>query len=102
VDYALGWFSFRHIPLVAEQVQANTYLACGLLAETLNHMADEINPDYLVERVQEDLDHRILTGYYPRLTLSAEQTLASKGGYLVKFANATDAGVLPDGDWTVP
>ncbi len=34
LDYPLGWFSFRHIPLVAEQVQTDTFLACGLLAET--------------------------------------------------------------------
>ena len=102
VDYPLGWFSFRHIPVVAEQTQADTYLACGVLAETLNHMADVIEPDYLVERMQEILDHRILTGYYPRLTLATGQSLASKGGYLVKFAEPTGTRVVPDGEWTVP
>jgi mono/diheme cytochrome c family protein len=102
VDYPLGWFSFRHIPVVAEQTQADTYLACGILAETLNHMADVIEPDYLVERMQEILDHRILTGYYPRLTLATGQSLGSKGGYLVKFAEATGTRIVPDGEWTVP
>jgi len=102
VDYPLGWFSFRHIPVVAEQVQADTYLACGILAETLNHMADVIEPDYLVERMQEILDHRILTGYYPRLTLATGQSLASKGGYLVKFAEPTGIRIVPDGEWIVP
>jgi hypothetical protein len=102
VDYPLGWFSFRHIPVVAEQTQADTYLACGVLAETLNHMADVIEPDYLVERMQEILDHRILTGYYPRLTLATGQSLASKGGYLVRFAEPTGTRVVPDGEWTVP
>jgi hypothetical protein len=102
VDYPLGWFSFRHIPVVDEQIQADTYLACGLLAETLNHMADVIEPDYLVERIQEILDHRILTGYYPRLTLAVGQSLASKGGYLVKFAGPTGSRVVADGEWTIP
>jgi mono/diheme cytochrome c family protein len=102
VDYPLGWFRFRHIPVVAEQVQADTYLACGVLAETLNHMADVIEPDYLVERIQEILDHRILTGYYPHLTLATGQSLGSKGGFLVRFADPTGTRVVPDGDWTIP
>ena len=102
VDYPRGWFSFRHIPVVAEQVQADTYLACGVLAETLNHMADVMESDYLVERIQEILDHRILTGYYPRLTLATGQSVASKGGFLVKFTNASSTAVMPDGDWIVP
>jgi hypothetical protein len=102
VDYAHGWFSFRHIPVVAEQAQADTYLACGVLAETLNHMADVIEPDYLVERIQETLDHRVLTGYYPRLTLATGQNVASKGGFVVKFAGASGIRVLPDGNWMVP
>lgn len=102
LDYPLGWFSFKHIPVVAEEVQLNTYLACGVLAETLSHMADTIGRDYLVERMQEMLDHRILTGYYPRLSLASGQTLASKGGYLVKFAGPTGRNIVADGDWTVP
>jgi len=100
--YALGWFSFRHIPVVAEQVQADTYLACDVLAETLNHMADVIEPNYLVERIQETLDHRVLTGYYPRLTLATGQNVASKGGFVVKFTDASGIRVVPEGNWTVP
>ncbi|MDE2251385.1 MAG: cytochrome c [Gammaproteobacteria bacterium] len=102
VDYPLGWFSFRHIPVVAEQVQADTYLACGILAETLNHMADVTDRDYLVELMQEILEHRIMTGYYPRLTLGTGQTLASKGGYFVRFADPSGVRLVADGDWTVP
>jgi hypothetical protein len=102
IDYPMGWFSFRHIPVVDQRMQADTYLACGILAETLNHMADVIEPDYLIERMQEILDHRILTGYYPRLTLAAGQSIGSKGGYLVKFAEPTGTRIVPDGEWTVP
>jgi hypothetical protein len=102
VDYALGWFTIRRIPIVAQQVQADTYLACGLLSETLNNMADAMEPDYLVERMQGILEHRILTGYYPRLTLATGQSFASKGGYLVKFAQPTGKQLAVQGDWTVP
>jgi hypothetical protein len=102
VDYPLGWFSFRHIPVVALQTQADTYLACGILTETLGHLRDVTDPTYLVEVVQESLDHRILTGYYPRLTLATGQTLASKGGYWVHFADPSGSRLVADGDWTVP
>jgi len=102
VDYALGWFAIRHIPVVAEQVQADTFLACGLLAETLNHMADTFVRDYLVERVEDMIEHRVITGYYPRLTLAPGQRFASKGGYMVRFPEPTGTRLVADGDWIVP
>ncbi|WP_233886940.1 c-type cytochrome [Paraburkholderia flagellata] len=102
VDYAFGWFSIRQIPIVAPQVQADTYLACGLLAETLSHMVDAFVKDYLVERIQDMLERRILTGYYPRLTLAPGQTFASKGGYIVRFAGPDHIKLVADGNWIVP
>ena len=102
VDYAFGWFRIRHIPVVAEQVQADTYLACGLLAETLSHMVDAFVPDYLVERVQDRLEHRIITGYYPHLTLASGQRFASKGGYIVHFSEPQGTRVIADDKWLVP
>jgi len=60
LDYPLGWFSFRHIPVVAEQVQADTYLACSLLADVLNRMADNFVRPYLIEQLQSMLEHRLI------------------------------------------
>ncbi|AZQ50611.1 c-type cytochrome [Burkholderia cenocepacia] len=102
VDYAFGWFTIRKIPMVAPQVQADTYLACGLLAETLSHVVDSFVPEYLVERIQDMLERRILTGYYPRLTLAPGQRFASKGGYIVRFAGPDRAKISADGGWIVP
>lgn len=102
VDYALGWFRIRHIPVVAEQVQADTYLACGLLSETMSHLADNLVPEYLVERVQDMLDHRILTGYYPHLALAPGQRFASKGGYVTHFEGKNGQHLVADSDWIVP
>jgi hypothetical protein len=102
MDYPLGWFAIRKIPLLDERVQADTYLACGLLAETLSHMADSFIRDYLVERMEGMLEHRIITGYYPRLTLSPYERFASKGGYIVHFADPDSDRVLAEGDWQVP
>jgi hypothetical protein len=102
VDYAFGWFSIRKIPMIAPQVQADTYLACGLLAETLSHMVDAFDREYLIERIQDMLERRILTGYYPRLTLAPGQRFASKGGFIVRFAEPDRVRLVADGDWIVP
>ncbi len=102
VDYALGWFAIRRIPIVAAQVQADTYLACGLLSEILGHMVETFERDYLVERVEAGLDHRVLTGYYPRLTLSPGQRFASKGGYIARFADPQGSRITATTDWIAP
>jgi hypothetical protein len=102
VDYALSWFRIRKIPVVAQQVQADTYLACGLVSETLNHMVDAFVRDYLIERIEMALDHRALTGYYPRLTLAPGQRFASKGGYIVRFTEPQGTRVAALSDWITP
>jgi hypothetical protein len=102
VDYPLGWMHLRHVALVDEQVQTDTYLACNLLSDTLNRMSDSFIREYLVERMEEALAHRIVTGYYPRLGLAQNQRFASKGGYMVKFASPEGPALKPVGEWVVP
>jgi len=102
LDYPLGWFAFRHIPVVAEQVQTDTYLACNILADVLHHMADNFARPYLVEQLQALLEHRLITGYYPRLTLATNQRFASKGGYVVHFRGPGGPALVAEGDWMVP
>jgi hypothetical protein len=102
MDYPLGWFSIRSIPILDEQVQSDTYLACGLLAETLSHMSDSFIRDYLVERMEGLLEHRIVTGYYPRLSLAPRQRFASKGGYIVRFEESGGNRVVADSRWLAP
>jgi hypothetical protein len=102
MNYPLGWFRIRQIPVLDEQVQVDTYLACGLVSETVTHMADSFIRDYVVERIEGMLEHRIITGYYPRLALAPNQRFASKGGYLVHFDEPTGSLLKADGGWLVP
>jgi hypothetical protein len=102
LDYALGWFRIRKISVVAEQVQADTYLACGLASETVKHLVDAFIPDYLIERLEDTVEHRVVTGYYPRLALGPHQRFASKGGFLVHYASTGTQRLVPDGDWMTP
>jgi len=48
------------------------------------------------------LEHQVVTGYYPRLSLGSEQRFASKGGYLVRFAESSGTRIAPASDWIVP
>jgi hypothetical protein len=102
MDYPLGWFRIQQIAVTDERTQTDTYLACSILAEAASTMLDNFVPDYLIERVEVELSHRIINGYYPRLGLAPGQRFASKGTYLVRFADAAGNRIVADGDWIVP
>ena len=102
LNYALGWFHLERIPVVDERVQVDTYIACSVLAQTLSSMIGEYQRDYLVERVEAMLSSRLVDGYYSRLGLAPGQRYASKGGYLVRFADPAGVRVVADGNWIVP
>jgi hypothetical protein len=100
--FAQGWFTFYRIPVVAERVQTDTYLACEILAEAAGHMVNNWVPDRLVELIEIELGHRLVNGDYPRLGLAPGQRFASKGGYLAHFEGASGTRLLADSDWIVP
>jgi hypothetical protein len=102
LDYALGWFRIRGIKVVDEQMQADTYLACGLVSEAVNEMVDAFYGPYVIEVLQGMVEHRIVTGYYPRLSLAENQHFASKGGYLVRFPDPDGQRIEPLGAWQTP
>ena len=102
LDYPLGWFSLRHIPVVALQVQADTWLACSIVGDAINHMADSVVRPYLIEKLQNMVEHRLITGYYPHLTLATNEHFASRGGYIAHFKDPSGTKLVADGDWLVP
>jgi len=102
MNYPLRWMQIHGIAPVATKVQADTYLACGIVAEALNEMLDSFMRDFALERIESMISHRQLTAYYPRLGLAPGQRFASKGGYLVRFSAATGTAIEPVSAWTVP
>jgi hypothetical protein len=102
MNYPLGWFRIQHIAVVDERTQTDTYLACSIVAEAAGTMLDNFVPDYLLERVEVELSHRIINGYYPRLGLAPGQRFASKGAYIVRFPDPAGTRVVAEGDWIVP
>jgi hypothetical protein len=66
-------------------------------------MADSLVQPYLVELLQSSIEHRLInTGYFPHMVLGSNQHFASKGGYIVHFAEAGGTRLVADGDWIVP
>jgi hypothetical protein len=102
VDYALGWFALRHIPVLDERVQVDTFVTCTVLSQTLTHMGDALSRDYFVETVEAMLEHQLIDGYYPRLSLAPNERFGSKGGYWVHFAAPAGSKILADTDWVTP
>jgi hypothetical protein len=102
MTFPLGWLKIRHIEVVDERIQTDTYVACGILADVLGPMLDNFVRDHLLERLEPLLSARTRNGYYARLGLGPGQRFASKGGYLVHFADPQGPKIVADGVWTVP
>ena len=102
MNFPLAWMHLRHLPVVDERVQTDTYVACGILAEMVGEMLDVFVRDFLVERIEQMVGRRQVNGYYARLGLASGQRFASKGGFLVHLAGPDGRLVVPDGDWVVP
>jgi hypothetical protein len=102
MNYPLAWMKVRHIALTDERVQSNTYLACGILAEELTSLQDNFVREFLLERIEDMLSHRVLSAFYPRLGLAPGQRFASKGGYFVHFIEPTGPAIAATSEWIVP
>ncbi|HET7756976.1 MAG TPA: c-type cytochrome [Steroidobacteraceae bacterium] len=98
----LTWFRTQGIPVVAERVQVDTYVACQVLSEAVGHAFADMVPDYLIEQIENMVSLKLLDGYYPRLGLAPGQRFASKGGYIIRLSPQPGGPVMPVSDWVVP
>jgi hypothetical protein len=102
MNFALGWMRFNNVPMIDELTQSDTYLACMITAEAIRIMGEDLLRDHLVETVEMHVGTRLVNGYYPRLELAPGQSFASKGGYLVRFAEPKGTRLIADSAWSVP
>jgi hypothetical protein len=102
LNYPLGWMRFKQIPVVDERTQTDTYLTCLVVAETISLMHEDLVRDHLVETLEMHLGTHLVNGYYPQLGLAPGQRFASKGSFLVRFADPEGARLVADSDWSVP
>lgn len=95
------WLRSRGVPPGDERVQADAYVACKALGAAMAQAQDHLGPDYLVERLETNMERSTATGLYPRLALGIGQRFASKTGYLARFDEAT-GDLVGVGDRTAP
>jgi hypothetical protein len=102
MTWPLTWFKTQGIQVTDERTQVDTYLSCVILAESVGALWGNFVRDYLLETYENMLSFRTLNAYYPHLSLGPGQRFASKGGYIVHFADAGGPSVVKDGEWLVP
>jgi cytochrome c553 len=100
MNFPLGWLHAKGLAEVNLRVQTDAWLAWQVLDVALADLIDAYYPEYLVERVESLLGHRLMNAHYPRLSLAPGQRFASKGAYLVRLRG--DGALLPEGPWTIP
>jgi hypothetical protein len=83
------WLQARQVAPGDERVQADAWVACRALRTAMLEAEDHLAQDYLVERLEVDMERSTATALYPRLALGIGQRFASKTGYLVRFDEAT-------------
>jgi mono/diheme cytochrome c family protein len=95
------WLHERGVPLTDERVQADAFVACKALRRAMLDAQDHLGRDYLVERIENDMERTTAVGLYPRLALGIGQRFASKTGYLVRFDEG-QGGLVPVGERIAP
>lgn len=100
MNFPSGWFHAKGQPILPGPAQTDAWLAAQILSQALADMVDAYYPEYLVERVESLVGHRLNNAHYPHLGLAPGQRFASKGGYLMRVQG--DGSLVPQGPWIIP
>lgn len=131
LEYFHQWLKSRNLALVDEAMQSEVYFSLNYLTDTIAEMLDNLYRDYLLERGEDMISKRengkaeeearardmlrlqaraavmqmgqgTGTTIYPRLSLAPTQRFASKGGYIVRFADSDSGKLVAESEWIVP
>lgn len=89
-----AWLRKHQLALEDEPLQADLLLACNALHLGLDEVTQRPDADALIERIEALSERRGFAGLYPGLSLGTGQRVASKTGYLVRFAGPAAAEPL--------
>jgi hypothetical protein len=96
------WLLAHEVPPGDERIQADAFVACSALRTAMHDAQEHLGGDYLVERLEANMERTSVTGLYPRLALGIGQRFASKAGYLVRFDASAPGGLVPVGERMAP
>lgn len=84
-----------------ERIQSDARLACSALRSGMQDAEAHPGPEYLVEKIEANIERWAMPGLYPRLTLGPGQRFASKTGYVVRI-DAASGRLVPLGERSAP
>jgi hypothetical protein len=85
-----------------ERLQVEAFFAVSIVNEALMHNYNFFVREYLVEQFERMIPSMVVTAYYPRMTLGADQRFSSKGAYIVKPGERPESPSVAVSGWIVP
>jgi hypothetical protein len=79
------WLRRQGLDTDHERVRSDALLACAALRRAMQDAERRLGPDYVLEKLEGNIERWPDTGLYPRLALAPGQRFASKTGYLLPF-----------------
>lgn len=83
------WLRGKVLGTDAERIRSDAFLACSALRRAMQDAEGRLGPEYVVEKLEGNMERWPDTGLYPRLALGPGQRFASKTGYLVRFEHGS-------------
>lgn len=97
-----GWLRSRGIERTHERLQLNAHFTLTVADHALGHLVESYSRDFFVENVEEETENALSPGVYPHLSLGPGQRFASKGCWVLRFAEGEGGGGEWVGEWVVP
>ena len=97
-----GWMRSRGLSIKDEKIQMLSYYGMNVLRDSTRHLFEHFYRDYLVERIEHEVESSPNPGIYPSFSLGPEQRVMSKGGYVLKPDEVTRKSLNVAADWIVP